>query len=105
MKKSKIYIKNKMRVLMLILLVSLMNMGTNIISIEPELTIEKSYNDYIYVTAKAGDTLWSITSDSLNHMEIKGKADFRDLIGMVSKLNGGEQIKAGQVIRVPKVID
>ncbi len=104
MKNKRIYIKNKFRLMMIILSLSLLNMGTTIIAVKNEVIIENSYTDYIYITAKSGDTLWKITSNTVDKIDIVGNLDFRDVVGIVADLNGGSQINAGQIIRIPKVI-
>ena len=104
MKNKRIYIKNKFRLMTIILLLSLLNMGTTIVAVKNEVFIKNSYTDYIYITAKSGDTLWKITSNTVDKIDIVGNLDFRDVVGIVADLNGGSQINAGQIIRIPKVI-
>lgn len=106
--KSKL--KYKLRFISVLLLLVILNLGLNINSVSETKVMDylyKSTNDttsseYFYVTAKNGDTIWNIAKSNYNHIEKPDNIDFRDLVLVITDLNGGSELSIGQSVKLPK---
>lgn len=108
--------KYKLRIIGLILFLLTMNLGLNLVS---ESDLNKYYNiesqsllntsastnseeEFIIVYVKTGDSIWKIVEENYDHICKPIYISFRDLVDIVVDLNGGSEIKSGQVIKIPK---
>lgn len=110
--KNKLNLKHKIRILSVIMIFVLLNLGINIIRVPGQ-----EIDDYIYfsdetldsaeyflVTAKNGDTIWNIVKDNYNRIEKPNNIDFRDVVSITMDLNGGSDLNIGQGVKLPKSI-
>ncbi len=110
--------KYKLRIVGLILFLLTMNLGLNLVS---ERDINKYYNlesqallntnansileeEFIIVYVKTGDSIWKIVEENYDRISKPNYINFRDVVDIVVDLNGGSEIKSGQVIKIPKNI-
>ncbi|NLW42744.1 MAG: hypothetical protein GXY89_06375 [Tissierellia bacterium] len=110
--KKKLNIKYKIRILSVIFIFVLLNLGINIIKIPANIDENHMYlsneetdsNDYFIVTANNGDTIWNIVKNNYNKIEKPRNMEFRDVISITIDLNGGSNLQIGQGVKLPKSI-
>lgn len=100
--------KYKFRILILVISLVILNLGLNIVS-ENEIYVvtENNYiseNEYKYVTAQPGDTIWSLVMDNIDYVDKSSYRDFNEVIYKTIEINGGSEIYIGQSIIIPKDI-
>lgn len=105
--------KYKIRIIIMLLILIILNLGLIINSTYEENTLNLlldeegcpnkiSSNQYIHVIAKDGDTIWNIVKNNYEDIEKSKNVKFRDVIAATVDLNGGSNIKIGQVVLLPK---
>lgn len=98
-------LKYKIRLLVLIVLLVSMNLGINIVNdlnfYENETINMDLSEEFLLITAKSGDSIWKIVENNIDKINKPNNMDFRDVVYIVSSLNGGIDINSGQVIKLP----
>lgn len=110
-------IKYKLRLVCLILFLLTMNLGLNLVSendiIQYNNLASQSLvyatnkvldEEFIIVYVKTGDSIWKIVEENYDKISKPIYINFRDLVDIVVDLNGGSDIKSGQIIKIPKSI-
>lgn len=109
--KKGIYIKNKKRLITIILFLVLMNLGIKTISLPPEdlyetiNVVENDELEYINVYVKSGDTIWNIVEKNYDKIEKPQYLDIRDVVYMVIEINGTSNLSIGDVVKIPAEIN
>ena len=101
MKKKKIVIKHKFRLLSIIFVLALLNMGLITYSVEDHVKAD-SETEYLTVFVEHNDTVWKIVDRHLDEIEINYR-DIRDIVSMVVEVNDIENgiIVPGQSLLIP----
>ncbi|WP_154865145.1 hypothetical protein [Neofamilia massiliensis] len=109
--------KYKLRIAGLILFLLTMNLGLNLVSENDIIqfnnfasqalvyaTNKVQDEEYIIVYVKSGDSIWKLVEENYNQISKPIYINFRDVVDIVVDLNGGSDIKSGQIIKLPKSI-
>lgn len=109
--------KYKLRIAGLILFLLTMNLGLNLVSENDIIqfnnfasqslvyaTNKVQDEKYIIVYVKSGDSIWKIVEENYDQISKPIYINFRDVVDIVVDLNGGSDIKSGQIIKLPKSI-
>ena len=106
MKKNKrIVIKSKFRLLSIIFVIALINMGITTYSLNGSSAKDNSLDDateYLNVYVDTNDTVWSIVNENLDNIELNYR-DIRDVVENVIEVNSIEngKIVPGDVVLIP----
>lgn len=108
---KKLSFKYKFRLIFVILFLVLMNLGIKTINMPVYLNynnteiVDETTNSYIEVYVASGDTIWNIVERNYDKIDKPNYIELRDVISIVIDLNDGSNIKNGDVIKIPAVIN
>lgn len=108
---KKLSFKYKFRLIFVILFLVLMNLGIKTINMPVYLNynnteiVDETTNSYIEVYVASGDTIWNIVERNYDKIDKPDYIELRDVISIVIDLNDGSNIKIGDVIKIPAVIN
>lgn len=98
-------LKYKIRIITVLLLMVMLNVGLNVVTLEENINItENKQEEFLIVTVRPGDTIWKIVSDNYSYIDTSEINDFRYIVDYIVDLNDGNDIKIGQIIKIPLYI-